>query len=207
MSAQHPDLSNFTVEDLHDPTVEAHTLQELAATRPDLWPAILNHPNTYPDLAMYIRQKMHEQAPPPPGGQPHMSQGYGTYSANPHHGGHSMYQGQPPLDPGTEKAWGVIMPLAAFFFWFLSPLVIWLIFKDRSPLLDAQGRRALNWTISFFIYYFLAGMLTFVFIGFFFLGVLVILDCIFAIIGAVKAGNGQTWKYPMSIPFFAVNSR
>src|SRR5690625_4492940 len=57
MSAQHPDLSNFTVEDLHDPTVEAHTLQELAATRPDLWPAILNHPNTYPDLAMYIHQK------------------------------------------------------------------------------------------------------------------------------------------------------
>lgn len=207
MSAEHPDRPNFTVEDISDPALDAQTLRELAATRPDLWSAILSHPNTYPELAAYIRQQMHDQAAPQPTQQPQTPPGGEAHSVNPHYGGSPMYQSQPPLDPGTEKTWGVIMPLAAFFFWFLSPLVIWLIFKDRSPLLDAQGRRALNWTISFFIYYFLAGMLTFVFIGFFFLGVLVILDFIFAIIGAVKAGNGQTWKYPMSIPFFAVDSR
>ena len=46
-----PDLSNYSAESLADPNVDAVTLGRLASTRPDLWSAILAHPNVYPDLA------------------------------------------------------------------------------------------------------------------------------------------------------------
>lgn len=53
-----PDFSTFTAESLADPSVDAVTLGRLAATRPDLWPAILNHPNIYPDLAQWLAPRV-----------------------------------------------------------------------------------------------------------------------------------------------------
>jgi hypothetical protein len=52
------DPSSFTVEELSDPTIPAAVLGQIAASRPDLWPAILGHPNTYPELRAYIIQQL-----------------------------------------------------------------------------------------------------------------------------------------------------
>lgn len=85
---------------------------------------------------------------------------------------------------------------------FLVPLIIWLIYRERSQTLDQQGRAALNWAISFWIYSVASGILMFILIGWIIWPILVVLDVVFCIIAAVKAGNGQPWKYPLSIPFF-----
>lgn len=96
------------------------------------------------------------------------------------------------------------MHLGNLFFSFLVPLIIWLIYRERSDTLDQQGRAALNWAISYWIYNIVAGVLALLLVGLIILPVLVVLDIVFCIIAAVKAGNGQPWKYPMSIPFLQV---
>lgn len=44
---------------------------------------------------------------------------------------------------------------------FLGPLAAWLIFRDRSSTLDAQGREALNFQISMWIYSLVGGVILF----------------------------------------------
>src|SRR5699024_7130749 len=48
--------------DLTDPAIEPFRLQQLAQTHPHLWNDILDHPNVYPGLADWIRDRQAEQA-------------------------------------------------------------------------------------------------------------------------------------------------
>lgn len=48
--------------DLTDPAIEPFRLQQLAQTHPHLWNDILGHPNVYPGLADWIRDRQAEQA-------------------------------------------------------------------------------------------------------------------------------------------------
>lgn len=50
------DLSAFTAADLNDATIDPAVLASLTQARPDLWPAILAHPNCYPELGAWIRK-------------------------------------------------------------------------------------------------------------------------------------------------------
>ena len=52
------DYSRFPAEGLRDPSIDANTLRELAAARPDLWPLIVRHPNCYPELGAFLRERM-----------------------------------------------------------------------------------------------------------------------------------------------------
>ncbi|HJF13893.1 MAG TPA: energy-coupling factor transporter transmembrane protein EcfT [Enteractinococcus helveticum] len=48
--------------DLTDPTISPHRLQELAQSHPESWDQILAHPNVYPGLAGWIRDRQAEQS-------------------------------------------------------------------------------------------------------------------------------------------------
>ncbi|EYB67837.1 hypothetical protein DEIPH_ctg032orf0085 [Deinococcus phoenicis] len=43
----------------------------------------------------------------------------------------------------------------------LGPLAAWLAYRDRAPVLDDQGREALNFQLSVWLYSFLVGLLFF----------------------------------------------
>lgn len=43
----------------------------------------------------------------------------------------------------------------------LGPLAAWLAFRDRAPVLDRQGKEALNFQLSVWLYSFLVGLLFF----------------------------------------------
>jgi uncharacterized Tic20 family protein len=47
----------------------------------------------------------------------------------------------------------------------------------------------------------ICGILVFIFIGIIGLGILALLNLIFAIVAAIKANDGQVWVYPLSIKF------
>lgn len=98
---------------------------------------------------------------------------------------------------------GVVLPFIPFI-GLVVPLVMWVSEKDRSPLVDAQGRTVLNWAISYIIYFAISLVLLLVLIGGLLLIVVIILNIIFAIIGGVKASTGEVWKYPLSISFLSV---
>ncbi len=112
---------------------------------------------------------------------------------------------QSPVSPNDEKTMGILMHVLAIFFGFLSPLIFWLIFKDRSYVLDQQGRTALNWNISAMIYYVVSFILAFILIGFLTMLVIYVLHIIFSILAAVKASDRVIYKYPLSIPFLKLS--
>ena len=83
----------------------------------------------------------------------------------------------------------------------LPPLIVWLVKRDESPEIDAHGKEALNFQISMLIYNVVAAVFCLVLIGFFFLAVLWVLNAVFVIIAAIKASDGEFYRYPMTIRF------
>jgi uncharacterized Tic20 family protein len=84
----------------------------------------------------------------------------------------------------------------------IAPLIVWQIKKDDYPFVDEQGKEAVNFQISMAIYAFVSFLLIFVFcIGAFLLVVVEIVDLVFLLIAAVKANNGEHYRYPLTIRF------
>jgi uncharacterized protein len=84
----------------------------------------------------------------------------------------------------------------------VGPLVIWLMKKDQSAFLDAQGRELLNFQVSYLIYWFVAFLLCFVLVGFLLVFVLAIASIVLTIIGIVKSADGVIYRFPLTIRMF-----
>jgi len=81
----------------------------------------------------------------------------------------------------------------------LGPLVVWLIKRGEASEIDAHGKEAANFQISMLIYNLVAGVLCLLLIGFALLAILHILNVIFVIVAAIKANEGQMYRYPLTI--------
>ena len=92
---------------------------------------------------------------------------------------------------------GCLVPLDNF----IGPLVVWLLEKDESPVVDKAGKASLNFQMSMMIYGLMAGVLCFVLIGIPLLIGVVILTVVSVIVAGVKAYNGEPYKYPLLIRF------
>ena len=106
------------------------------------------------------------------------------------------------------RQWGMILHLSQFsgyiipFAGFIAPILIWQLKKTDLPGLDPHGKNAVNWIISALIYGVVCAILCAVFIGFILMPILVVLCIAFPIVAALKANNGEVWKYPGAISFF-----
>lgn len=83
----------------------------------------------------------------------------------------------------------------------IGPLIIWLIKKEEMPFVDYHGKEALNFQISMAIYSIISLILMVVFIGFVLIFVVLIVDVVLTIMAAVKANNGEYYRYPLTIRF------
>jgi uncharacterized Tic20 family protein len=92
---------------------------------------------------------------------------------------------------------GFIIPLGNV----IGPLVIWMIKKDVYPLVDDQGKEALNFQISMTIYYIISCILILILIGIPLLIGLALFSLVVTIIAMVKASDGVAYRYPLSIRF------
>ena len=114
----------------------------------------------------------------------------------------SLPPGYPAPASPDEKTLAIVMHLLCLIgFPIIGPLVVWLLKKDQSPYIDAQGRELLNFQISYAIYLFLATLLLFVLIGFAVLPVVGLAMAIFIVIGIVRATEGKVYRFPMTIRF------
>ncbi len=88
---------------------------------------------------------------------------------------------------------------------FIGPLVIWLVKKDTLPFVDDQGKEALNFNITVGIVFLALLILSIVTFG---IGLIVAVPLwiiigiawlVFTIIAAVKASNGERYRYPLTL--------
>jgi len=81
----------------------------------------------------------------------------------------------------------------------LGPLIVWIMKKDQSPYLDAQGRELLNFQISYFIYIVVAFLLVFLLVGIVLLPVIGVAWLVLTIVGLVNAADGKLYRFPLII--------
>lgn len=107
-----------------------------------------------------------------------------------------------PEPDSDSRAWAVAAHLLPWVgIGFLGPLIIWLIKRDESPFVEEHAREALNFQISFLIYMVVSALLMLVIIGIFLFIGIGIFGIVVMIIAAVKAANGEQYRYPLTIRF------
>ncbi|MGM1029935.1 MAG: DUF4870 domain-containing protein [Actinomycetota bacterium] len=148
--------------------------------------------------------------PQPGQGQP----GQPPYGGPPQYGapGQPQYAAAAPMSPVDEKnagMWGHISGLSTIvtggFGGWIGPLIVYMIYKDRSAFAKQEAKEALNFGILMTIIsigILIVGTLTTIIgIGFLLLGLYWIpglLQVIFGIIGGVRVNNGGSYRYPFN---------
>jgi len=96
---------------------------------------------------------------------------------------------------------GGLIPVVPVFGSIIGPLIVWQIKKDEFGFVNDQGKEAVNFQITILIYLIVSAFLSFVCIGFVLLPAVVVFDLVFLLIAAVKANDGERYRYPLTIRF------
>ena len=114
--------------------------------------------------------------------------------------------GQAPLPPDQERLWAMLSHLLSFvaaylFLGFVAPLIVLLVFGQRSPFVRANAVESLNFNLTWLLYGVIGVILALVLVGFLILIVLGIAYLVLVIVASVKANNGEVYRYPATIRF------
>ena len=90
---------------------------------------------------------------------------------------------------------GWVVPLAGL----IVPIILWQIKKDELPGIVPHAHIVFNWMITSLVYAVICFILMFVLIGFFGFMALGLATVIFAVVGGLKANDGEIWEYPWTI--------
>src|SRR4051812_17276514 len=109
--------------------------------------------------------------------------------------------GQPPLRPDEERLWAIGAHLGPLVLGFIAPLVVWLVFKDRSAFLDRTGKEALNMQLSYLIYFFVSGLSILVLVGLVLVPLVGLAWLVLMIVASVKVASFEDSRSPAIIRF------
>src|SRR5262249_18836794 len=111
----------------------------------------------------------------------------------------------------SERQWAMLAHLSALSAFatgigaIAGPFIVWQIKKNEFPLVDDQGKEALNFNITVFL---VCAALTAFSIGTFGIGLLLTIPLfaltflvwlILTIIAGIRANNGEHYRYPFAI--------
>ena len=112
----------------------------------------------------------------------------------------------PTAPTENERTWGMlahlsalaglVMPLVGIV---LGPLLVWLTRRDESEFVAAHAKEALNFNISVLLGALACMLLMLVFIGFLLGTALFVAWLVMMLIAAIKASEGQSYRYPFSL--------
>jgi uncharacterized Tic20 family protein len=115
--------------------------------------------------------------------------------------GRLRFDGLPSQDR-NYAVWTHLSPLIAFFvigpFALIAPLVLWLTRREHSSFLDDHGREVVNFSITGAIVTLLAVIPIIGWIG---APIWFIVAFINVVRGSIAAGEGECFRYPMTIRF------
>src|SRR6478752_10039945 len=63
-----------------------------------------------------------------------------------------------PLTDADARLWAMLAHLGGMALSFVAPLIVWLVYRERSELVDDQGREALNFQLTVLIALVAAGV-------------------------------------------------
>jgi uncharacterized protein len=110
----------------------------------------------------------------------------------------------PPSEPVTssnDRNLAMLTHLSGFVLYFIVPLIVWLINKDRSDktYLTGEAKEALNFQITIALAWVVCWVLQVILIGFLLMAALWFVNLIFCIIAAVKVSNDGHYRYPFAL--------
>lgn len=141
--------------------------------------------------------------PPPPGGPVPPPAGAvpppaytppPAYSAPPAPG----YGAPAAMSDADQRLWATLSHVGGIFFWFLAPLIIWLVTKERGRFVEEQAKEALNFQILATIVYVIGIITAPIVIGAIILPVAGLAVLILCIIAAIAANRGEAYRYPFN---------
>ncbi|MDP1697869.1 MAG: DUF4870 domain-containing protein [Xanthomonadaceae bacterium] len=110
-----------------------------------------------------------------------------------------------------QRTWGMFCHLAALSAFFsgigflLGPLIVWLIKRDEMPFVNDQGKEALNFNITVLIACVALWIVTLVTFGLamiFTIPLMVVVGLVWlivTIVAAIKANEGEYYRYPFAL--------
>lgn len=103
--------------------------------------------------------------------------------------------------PADQRTMALAAHLLGIFTWFIGALIIWLINKDDASkaFVTDQAKEALNFQITVTIAMVISIILMVVIIGGILAPIVGIINLVFCIIAAVKANNGEAYRYPFTL--------
>ncbi len=109
-----------------------------------------------------------------------------------------------PAPTQDEKTWGMLAHLSGLIaslvgLPFLGPLVVMLTKGKESAWVLANAKEALNFQITVTIALAVCAVLTLACIGAFLLPIVGVAALVFTIIAALKANNGEMYRYPATL--------
>lgn len=113
----------------------------------------------------------------------------------------------------TENSYLALMNFAMLvpYIGWAAPIILWIVGKNASDKVQIQGKDITNWLITWGAIAVTYGILTFTSLLFvplmsfvatlFMYPALAVFYIVCSIVGGIKAINGQTWRYPLTISF------
>jgi len=108
-----------------------------------------------------------------------------------------------------SKNWATASHLSAFVVFVgvpvpvLGPLFIWLFKRDEDPYAEWHAREALNFNLSIMLYTVISAVLIIALVGLVLLPAVLISWFVLTIVAAVRASNGEYYRYPMTLRFIS----
>lgn len=100
--------------------------------------------------------------------------------------------------PEEEKTASILIHAVAIIFELIAPIIGYAAFKDRGPFVNHHSKEALNFSLTMLVFYLVLGISI---IGWVVIWAVPIYAAIFRIIAAVKASQGEFYKFPLTIRF------
>ena len=111
------------------------------------------------------------------------------------------------VNDSEERTWGMLCHLTALagciipFGNIIGPLIVYSVKRQEFPLVEDQGKEVLNFQITLTIALLVSFVLYLVIIGVFLSIAIGLVALVFTIIGALKANQGEYFRYPLTIRF------
>jgi uncharacterized Tic20 family protein len=105
-----------------------------------------------------------------------------------------------PSSEREARTWAIVAHAGGIVVSVLAPLVVYLVFRDRSSYLADQAREALNFQITVLVAAVVAGILTGLTLGLAspLVSLVWLANLVLCILAAVAASRGEAYRYPFA---------